>query len=120
MLDSSRQVVVNGAGERLRRTSASVVVFKTNDVVFSKIRARLDLYELDRYITVIFATMRLFYSNVNALTHGELMRDTVEDDGGVSIHDEPVLGALGVTLVAQALTWRYHDEFYLEVWRFVV
>ena len=53
--------------------------------------------------------------DVDAAAGPEVVLDAVEDHRRLTAHDEPVLGALGVELVAQSLTGRDDDPLDLVV-----
>src|SRR5580693_6613647 len=93
----------------------SEVVLESHDVVLAEVGAVLHFDEDDRHRAVVLAPVRLPNGDVDARAGTEVVLDAVEDDGRLAAHDEPVLGALGVELVAQSLARRDHDALHLVV-----
>src|ERR1039458_2741672 len=98
----------------------SEVVLETHDVVLAEVTAVLDLDEDHRHRAVVLAAVRLTDGDVDARSGTEVVLDTVEDDGRLAAHDEPMFGALVVELIAQALAGSDDDALHLVVEHLVV
>src|SRR5579863_5761045 len=94
---------------RTELVRSTEVVLEAHDVVLAEVRAVLDLDEDDGYRAVVLAAVRLTDRDVDAGAGPEVVLDAVDDHSRLATHDEPVLGALGVELVTQALAGRDHD-----------
>src|ERR1019366_5573565 len=68
----------------------------------------------------VFAAVRLPEFDVDTFAGLHLVLDVVQDDRRGAVHDEPVLGPTGVSLVAQTLPRRDDDALYLVIEEFVV
>ncbi len=96
------------------------VILKANDVIFSKVRSCLNLYEYDVLCSSVFATVGLSNCDVNTLAGFKFVGHSVKYRYGVTTHNEPVLGALGVALVAETLVGQDDDLLHLVTGRLVV
>src|SRR5438093_8961808 len=97
----------------------AVVVGQALDVVLAEVRAPLYLDEHERLAAGVLDAVRGPDGDVDRAPARDVLRDPVERDHARPHHDVPVLGALVVTLVAEALARVDRDAFDLERGGFV-
>ncbi len=103
-----------GRGPPSGRGRPAVVVVEADDVVLAEVAALLHLDEQQRLVAAVLDAVRGAHGDVDGLARRDLLHHVVEGDRGRACDDEPVLGALGVALVAQAVARLHGDALDLE------
>jgi hypothetical protein len=96
------------------------VVFQADDVVLAEVGAVLHLNEDDVGVAELAMRWAAFEGDVDGLPRPQLGHRAVQGHLGRPRHDEPVLGPLGVALVAEPLARVHHDALDLVVGRVIV
>jgi hypothetical protein len=96
-----------------RNWLTAVVVLETLDIVLAEVCSLLDFNEGEQFIPGILDSVCCAAGNVYALPDTQERFDTIKGHFGLAPDHEPMLGSLGMSLIAQPLVCQYFDPLYL-------
>ena len=108
-----------GYGRGSPLASSAKVVLQTHDVVFTEIIAALHFDEDEQFVARILDAMRRTDGDVDSLARLYFDVAIIERDLRSALDNDPMLGALGVLLVAETLAGQHFNPFDFEIVTFI-
>jgi hypothetical protein len=102
--------VAVGCRANALRTRSTKFVIEPLDVVFAEVRAAPNLHQNEIAVPDVLSTVRCLNRDVYHAAGINSIGDAVDRDDTCALHDEPMLGSTGMTLVAKSFTSENRDQ----------
>lgn len=89
--------------------TSMIIVFDSNDVVFSQIAAGLDFDQLERNFSGVLQSVRRADWNIDRLVFIDELDEFIDGHTRRTSHDDPMLGSVMVLLQRELATGLYDD-----------